>query len=452
MKRSLRRVRPAALAAALGLCASLACAQAIPVGKRDRGLLISDLAEDRIFLCRDLNGDGDATDQTGAPPETIEFAGPGNASGLAVPCGAVLALFESNDGSVYWANLDDKCVYRGIDADGDGSVNGPNEINKVFNSFTNFSFQFLSTPNGIAQDLLARVYVADTPSTTSGNGKILRMDDRDSDGLFESGGEATLWWDMSNIGSTRQIKPFDLVFIGDVAYVADVNAIPNAVYRAHDADGDGSIGPGEWSVYYQDGAFGGRCDQALATDGASLYVNHRQGGSTSEAEVYRLTDLDGSGTINANDEVVEVWNKAFLPAGRTLSNGVALGCASDGRLAILSSGNGTSANAFLMTDGDFDGLYKTVGETSAFATDAYLGLFLRSGRALQVAGRPCRLDFNLDGVLNPDDLGDFITGYFDEPPDLRAAWNRQRDGDGNLFVNPDDLGDYITQYFGDPCP
>ncbi len=58
-----------------------------------------------------------------------------------------------------------------------------------------------------------------------------------------------------------------------------------------------------------------------------------------------------------------------------------------------------------------------------------------------VPGLPCSADFNADGVLNADDLGDFITGYFNDPADPRTDFN----GDG--AVNADDLGDFITAYF-----
>ncbi len=56
----------------------------------------------------------------------------------------------------------------------------------------------------------------------------------------------------------------------------------------------------------------------------------------------------------------------------------------------------------------------------------------------------CPLDFNGDTVVNPDDLGDFITAYFEEPSDPRSEFN----GDGT--INPDDLGDFITAYFEEP--
>ncbi len=50
-------------------------------------------------------------------------------------------------------------------------------------------------------------------------------------------------------------------------------------------------------------------------------------------------------------------------------------------------------------------------------------------------------DFNGDGVVNSDDLSDFITGYFDVPPDPRCDFN----ADGS--INADDLADFITAFF-----
>ncbi len=62
---------------------------------------------------------------------------------------------------------------------------------------------------------------------------------------------------------------------------------------------------------------------------------------------------------------------------------------------------------------------------------------------------PEELDFNIDGVVNPDDLGDYITDYFqldaqNEPVCDHCDFNLDR------TLNPDDLGDYITAYFQYP--
>ncbi|MGD9690160.1 MAG: hypothetical protein AB7K52_10955 [Phycisphaerales bacterium] len=58
-----------------------------------------------------------------------------------------------------------------------------------------------------------------------------------------------------------------------------------------------------------------------------------------------------------------------------------------------------------------------------------------------VCAPSCAADFNMDGNLDPDDLGDYINCYFGVPPCGQADFNN----DGN--VDPDDLGDYINAYF-----
>ncbi len=57
----------------------------------------------------------------------------------------------------------------------------------------------------------------------------------------------------------------------------------------------------------------------------------------------------------------------------------------------------------------------------------------------------CPTDFNGDGVSDPDDLSDFITGFFTVPPDPRNDFN----SDG--AIDPDDLSDFITGFF-QGCP
>ncbi|MGD9690831.1 MAG: hypothetical protein AB7K52_14215 [Phycisphaerales bacterium] len=61
----------------------------------------------------------------------------------------------------------------------------------------------------------------------------------------------------------------------------------------------------------------------------------------------------------------------------------------------------------------------------------------------------CPADFNADGVINADDLGDFINCYFDEAatPGICPQADYNHDG----FVDPDDLGDFINFYFSPVC-
>ncbi len=58
----------------------------------------------------------------------------------------------------------------------------------------------------------------------------------------------------------------------------------------------------------------------------------------------------------------------------------------------------------------------------------------------------CAADLNADGFLDPDDLADYIQGYFTVPPPPFVDWN------GDTFFDPDDLADYIVAYFVTGCP
>jgi hypothetical protein len=64
--------------------------------------------------------------------------------------------------------------------------------------------------------------------------------------------------------------------------------------------------------------------------------------------------------------------------------------------------------------------------------------------ALSFPGGPGNADYDQNGVINPDDLADFIVAFFSVPADPRA------DFDQSGIVNPDDLADFIARFFT-PC-
>ena len=65
--------------------------------------------------------------------------------------------------------------------------------------------------------------------------------------------------------------------------------------------------------------------------------------------------------------------------------------------------------------------------------------------AFEPFGNGCTPDYNRDGVIDPDDLGDFITAFFSTFEPGQAPPCLDFNGDG--VVNPDDLGDFITTTF-----
>jgi len=84
-------------------------------------------------------------------------------------------------------------------------------------------------------------------------------------------------------------------------------------------------------------------------------------------------------------------------------------------------------------------------EVSGLLGDGYNHIDDLQVVTISIGPPPCAADFNQDGVLNPDDLSDYINAYFSEPPEARADFNL----DG--IVNPDDLSDYINAYFDTSC-
>jgi hypothetical protein len=57
----------------------------------------------------------------------------------------------------------------------------------------------------------------------------------------------------------------------------------------------------------------------------------------------------------------------------------------------------------------------------------------------------CPADFDCSGFVNPDDLADYISAFFSDPPGAGADFDRSG------MVNPDDLADYIAVFFGPAC-
>ncbi|MFN7022845.1 MAG: hypothetical protein ACK4WH_16220, partial [Phycisphaerales bacterium] len=129
------------------------------------------------------------------------------------------------------------------------------------------------------------------------------------------------------------------------------------------------------------------------------------------------------------------------------------GSASFGRIAVTGTATlaGTLAvslqDGFLPQPGQRFDVVTAATRTGTFATtllpappgrfldvqygDTFASVVVRSGA-----------DFNGDGSIDPDDLADFIAGFFSNPADPRTDFN----GDG--VIDPDDLADFIAAFFG----
>ncbi len=183
-------------------------------------------------------------------------------------------------------------------------------------------------------------------------------------------------------------------------------------------------------------------DLLIANDRSSTAVGQN---FTDVIKVFRLTSLvDGAGILDPN---------AVPQMTLVLDDGL-------GGAPTLPTGNGIYDFAWVEDAGNP-------------ANGRLLVLDAGSARNVYVfsIGAPapaCSLDYNSDTVINPDDLGDFITDYFSDPhvpgpggyavscpgntPPYDAGYKAAFVPGGAGQCNEpfsDNLGDWITQYFGD---
>jgi len=69
--------------------------------------------------------------------------------------------------------------------------------------------------------------------------------------------------------------------------------------------------------------------------------------------------------------------------------------------------------------------------------NVFLGLFAGG----EGENEPCAADYDRSGMVDPDDLADFLVDYFTVPPGPRTDYNF------NGVTNPDDLAGFINAYF-----
>ena len=215
-----------------------------------------------------------------------------------------------------------------------------------------------------------------------------------------------------------------------------------------------------------------------------------------DSDSYQLQGgvLSGSGIVDSNvNNTGGIVAPGSSPGLLTIQGTYTQGAAGQMYIEISGTGAGTQYDRLTSTlaaslggtlQVNFVSYVPTIGETfdiltASSRTGTFANVSLPTNRGLQVMSitymadrvrltviADCGVDYNTDGSLNPDDLGDFITDYFTVPPvpgpggyaaacpdndppydqGFKAAYT----GDGSPQCNPpfpDNLGDYITAYF-----
>jgi len=386
-------------------------------------IFLGDQRLEKIFLTRDLTGDGDAND----PLETTVYFDGTNASGIAEPTGNVFTLFQARGGfqtdSLFYGDGDTDSVYRLKDLNLDGDALDEGEASVWF---TDSEQTPLPTPNGIAQGSDGAIYIVNAGSRVTPADVVYRTADLNRDGDALDEGESSVWLDLQSINPAS--SAFDIEFIGDVAYISDlVGGDDDVIYRAEDIDGSGTVEQSEVSVFIQDGnAFDVPLDFGIAVDDTSVYALESldfEGPSS----VYRLTDLDGSGDINSADEATEVWNTSTLPDGFLSFNGFSIAASvnqglANNELVVTSNGGEGENNLFRLVDANGDGDYFDSDETVVYLAQSLTGDIPERARAVEYAINPLSLsptpgpdllvgttdDDVLDGLAGDDRIAGFM--------------------------------------------
>ncbi|MBY0310559.1 MAG: hypothetical protein K2W85_00665 [Phycisphaerales bacterium] len=434
---SMRHARVSIAALSLMLAAGSACAQGtapMPIARRTAGILVADLTLNAIYLCRDLNNNGNANDLG----EITVFVDGTNAAGL-LGTGAVFSMYQSVDGTVYFGDGDTRAVYAAKDLNGDGDALDANEL-RLFFSDLNLNSFLLPTPNGIAGDA-NWIYVCNAGSgAASPQDGVFRVRDLNGDGNAQDAAESSLYIDLNTIVNGTICSPFDIAALNGAIYIADNrdSATPDRIYRAFDTDASGSIDATELAAYHTTGSFGGTSGfvQSCVTDGVAIYTHDRTA-STNPQLAVRLSDSDATNAIDQASELSVIWSEASIPAGSffATSQGFAVG---PSKIALCSNGTvsgNSAAEVVVATDANNNGNFNDPGETVIFAKTATFPVVAR--QALFYA-KPCIADFDLDGQVTTQDIFGFLNAWFASLPSANI-------NGGPLDVN--DIFDFLNLWF-----
>ncbi|MEM1298428.1 MAG: Ig-like domain-containing protein [Pseudomonadota bacterium] len=324
-----------------------------------QGVLLGDQRTDQVLLLQDLSGDGDSRDAG----ELTVFFDEDNASGLASPTGNVFNVHQASDKSVYVADGNADSVYRLVDENGDGDAQDAGEA-VVWFSASNAEGLTLPTPNGVHEGSDGAIYIVNAGTGSAPADAIYRTEDMNGDGDAEDAGESRLWLDLAAIVPTS--SAFDISFDGDVAYVSDTaGGEANVILRIEDADGSGAISADEVTRFIDDtNTLGVPVDfgNAVTADGSLLVQTAID--FDNPLEIWKLTDLDASGAIDAEGEAVKVWDSSVVPDGVGATISFSIAADEDGRVSLTASDS-----VLLLKDLNGDGDYLDEGETVVAASE-----------------------------------------------------------------------------------
>ena len=338
-----------------GACATLLSAPALAqtpfVPRAD--IWVTDSSNDRITRLRDLNFDGDYNDAGESVVFYSDLLG-------AFPLSNNVNIESTRDGALWVSetNTDQILVLR--DLDNDGTAHGSSEAAVFFQGGVNAAGLALPTPQGLHWDG-AVLWVANAQGGTSGKDTILRLEDLNNDGDALDAGEALEFYvsdDLSQGGSTNDSSPQDVQIGPDGALyyldIASSGALAKGLYRLEDLDGSGAIdAPNEVTPFFippPQAANAFFWNVSLDAQGYWYLAD------TGNDLVWRARDDNGNGVIDASTEAKKYWTS---PASSLIWD---VRVAEDGALYAGESQN--NERFFVMRDLDGNGTIDPVAEVT----------------------------------------------------------------------------------------
>lgn len=282
--------------------AVLAALTPIALGQSRSDVYVSDSDGDKVWFCTDSDGDGAYLGANEVQAFYDDQIGPFT---LSVNAG----LWRTDEGVLFVTDSTEDIVLRLEDRDGNGDAHGLNEATIWFDGRLggNLAGVVMTSGRGMWRDPDGVLWVASSNTTAGGNDAILRLEDLNGDGDANDLNESREYYVVSPGGSVGNSIPAALVRGADGAlYYADNGTAanpPRGIYRLVDVDGSGVIDqPNEVSAYFLAPAQGGTAFHwELSIDPATgaMYLN-----DTGNDLVWRVLDANGNGTIDPGEETL----------------------------------------------------------------------------------------------------------------------------------------------------
>jgi hypothetical protein len=325
--------------------AVLATAQVPPAlpYSRTQDLLVVDTTYDGIWRFTDFNQVGDYAD----PGEITSFYS--DVLG-AYAWSTPTAIVSAPDGTVYVTEISNDAIYALRDLNGDGDANDPGE-HTVFFDGTNLSGFPIPQAYGITADALGRLFLAvNNASTPAGPDRILKLEDLNGDGDAQDLNEAIDYYNLpGTTGALANSIPTKVVVgpDGSVYYTEAGTVFTKGVWKLTDGNSNGNCNdPGEATLFWTPPFSTSPQYWALGVDAAGFfYVTDHASGNE---KVWRGSDANANGTIEPGEQTL------FYQTGG--SSWWDLAVRDDGTVLLVDSDTPDKITALRDLDADGDAL------------------------------------------------------------------------------------------------